>query len=281
MTYVIPRLPVALTIAGSDSGGGAGIQADLKTFSALGVFGTSAITAITAQNPQGVAAVQGVEPQLAAQQIAQVMDYFKVGAVKIGLLYSAEIIHAVAEALEQAIAQRNSGEEKLPVVVDPVMIATSGARLLKEDAVDALGKRIFPLASLITPNMDEAALLSGQQVNTDEHLAPAAEEIYRRYGVPVLVKGGHLKGNDEAIDALYEGKAAEYFAAPYLQQVDSHGAGCTLSSAIAVYLMRGFPLADAISEGKNYLHQALANSLPTGKGDTLNHAFAPLPLEML
>ncbi|MCZ6629031.1 MAG: bifunctional hydroxymethylpyrimidine kinase/phosphomethylpyrimidine kinase [SAR324 cluster bacterium] len=281
MTYVIPRLPVALTIAGSDSGGGAGIQADLKTFSALGVFGTSAITAITAQNPQGVAAVQGVEPQLAAQQIAQVMDYFKVGAVKIGLLYSAEIIHAVAEALEQAIAQRNSGEEKLPVVVDPVMIATSGARLLKEDAVDALGKRIFPLASLITPNMDEAALLSGQQVNTDEHLASAAEEIYRRYGVPVLVKGGHLKGNDEAIDALYEGKAAEYFAAPYLLQVDSHGAGCTLSSAIAVYLMRGFPLADAISEGKNYLHQALANSLPTGKGDTLNHAFAPLPLEML
>ncbi|MCZ6533816.1 MAG: bifunctional hydroxymethylpyrimidine kinase/phosphomethylpyrimidine kinase [SAR324 cluster bacterium] len=281
MTYVIPRLPVALTIAGSDSGGGAGIQADLKSFSALGVFGTSAITAITAQNPQGVAAVQGVEPQLAAQQIAQVMDYFKVGAVKIGLLYSAEIIHAVAEALEQAIAQRNSGEEKLPVVVDPVMIATSGARLLKEDAVDALGKRIFPLASLITPNMDEAALLSGQQVNTDEHLASAAEEIYRRYGVPVLVKGGHLKGNDEAIDALYEGKAAEYFAAPYLLQVDSHGAGCTLSSAIAVYLMRGFPLADAISEGKNYLHQALANSLPTGKGDTLNHAFAPLPLEML
>ncbi|MCZ6729701.1 MAG: bifunctional hydroxymethylpyrimidine kinase/phosphomethylpyrimidine kinase [SAR324 cluster bacterium] len=281
MTYVIPRLPVALTIAGSDSGGGAGIQADLKSFSALGVFGTSAITAITAQNPQGVAAVQGVEPQLAAQQIAQVMDYFKVGAVKIGLLYSAEIIHAVAEALEQAIAQRNSGEEKLPVVVDPVMIATSGDRLLKEDAVDALGKRIFPLASLITPNMDEAALLSGQQVNTDEHLASAAEEIYRRYGVPVLVKGGHLKGNDEAIDALYEGKAAEYFAAPYLQQVDSHGAGCTLSSAIAVYLMRGFPLADAISEGKNYLHQALANSLPTGKGDTLNHAFAPLPLEML
>ncbi|MCZ6557534.1 MAG: bifunctional hydroxymethylpyrimidine kinase/phosphomethylpyrimidine kinase, partial [SAR324 cluster bacterium] len=248
MTYVIPRLPVALTIAGSDSGGGAGIQADLKSFSALGVFGTSAITAITAKNPQGVAAVQGVEPQLAAQQIAQVMDYFKVGAVKIGLLYSAEIIHAVAEALEQAIAQRNSGEEKLPVVVDPVMIATSGARLLKEDAVDALGKRIFPLASLITPNMDEAALLSGQQVNTDEHLASAAEEIYRRYGVPVLVKGGHLKGNDEAIDALYEGKAAEYFAAPYLQQVDSHGAGCTLSSAIAVYLMRGFPLADAISE---------------------------------
>lgn len=281
MTYVIPRLPVALTIAGSDSGGGAGIQADLKTFSAMGVFGTTAITAITAQNPQGVAAVQGVEPQLAAQQIAQVMDYFKVGAVKIGLLYSAEIIHAVAEALEQAIAQRNSGEGKLPVVVDPVMIATSGARLLKEDAVDALGKRIFPLASLITPNMDEAALLSGQQVNTDEHLASAAEEIYRRYGVPVLVKGGHLKGNDEAIDALYEGKAAEYFAAPYLQQVDSHGAGCTLSSAIAVYLMRGFPLADAISEGKNYLHQALANSLPTGKGDTLNHAFAPLPLEML
>ncbi len=281
MALIAPRLPIALTIAGSDSGGGAGIQADLKTFAAMGVFGTTAITAVTAQNPDGVSAIQGVEPEIVAEQIRQVLAYFPVGAVKVGMLLSLEIIHTVADVLEQERGRADTGNGGNPLVVDPVMLATSGAKLLNDDAVEALCSRIFPLASLITPNMDEAALLAGQPVETDEHLAPAAEAIYGRFGVPVLVKGGHLKDSEEAVDVLYDGNTPEYFAAPYLRQVNAHGTGCTLSSAIAVYLMRGFPLGDAVSEGKNYLHQTLANSLPVGKNIILNHAFAPLPLEVL
>lgn len=276
-----PKLPIALTIAGSDSGGGAGIQADIKTFSALGAFGTSAITAVTAQNPDGVSAVQGIEPEIVAGQIHKVMEYFSVGGVKIGMLLSAEIVHAVAGALEELLHQGDSDSGGIPVVVDPVMVATSGAKLLQDDAVEALCARILPLASVITPNMDEAALLAGREVRVDEHLEPAAREIYKRYGVPVLVKGGHLKDSEEAVDVLYAGKAAEFFATPFLKQVNAQGTGCTLSSAITIYLIRGFPLEDAVSEGKNYTHRALGASLPANGGLVLNHAHAPLPLEMM
>ena len=276
-----PTLPVALTIAGSDSGGSAGIQADIKTFSALGAFGTSAVTAVTAQNPDGVSAVQGIEPKVVAGQIHKVMEYFSPSGVKIGMLLSAEIIHAVAGVLEELLDQGDSGSGGIPVVVDPVMVATSGVKLLQDDAVEALCTRILPLASLITPNMDEAALLAGREVRIDEHLEPAAREIYKRYGVPVLVKGGHLKDSEEAVDVLYAGKAAEFFATTYLKQVNAHGTGCTLSFAITIYLIRGFPLEDAVSEGKNYTHQALAGSLPANGGLVLNHAHTPLPLEMM
>ncbi len=275
-----PQVPIALTIAGSDSGGGAGIQADLKTFAALGMFGTTVVTAITAQNPDGVAAVQGVEPGLVAAQIRQVLTYFPVSVIKIGMLFSSEIVRAVAEALKESLP-READEPPVPVVVDPVMVASSGARLLNEDAVQALGELLLPTATLITPNMDEAAILSGLPVGNDEELEPAARAISERFGVPVLVKGGHLTGSEEAVDVLWAGGKAEFFASTYLQSVNTHGTGCTLSSAIACYLMRRFPLADAVSEGKHYLHRALAESVPAGSSLTLNHAFAPLPLEVL
>lgn len=277
----IARLPIALTIAGSDSGGGAGIQADLKTFSALGVFGTCAITAVTAQNPQGVSAIQGIDPEVVAGQIRQVLEFFPVCAVKIGMLMSVEIIEAVAETLETGLPPSPTGQGRIPVVLDPVMVATSGAKLLDENAMDALRARMLPLASLITPNMDEAALFSGLEVSSDAHLEPAARRIHELFQVPVLVKGGHLEGSEEAIDVFYDGGEPEFFATPYLKQVNAHGSGCTLSSAIAAYLLRGFPLADAISEGKNYVQQALAASLPAGKNLVMNHGHAPLPLEML
>ena len=284
MAGALHQVPIALTIAGSDSGGGAGIQADLKTFAALGIFGTSAITAVTAQNPEGVSAIQGIDAAIVKGQIRAVLDWFPVGAVKLGMLFSREIIEAVAEALSQGrgpeAVEAAVGEE-IPIVVDPVMIASSGARLLEEDALDALGRRIFPLASLITPNMAEAALLAEMKVEQPEHLEPAARAIFERFGVPVLVKGGHLEGSEEATDVLWDGSTAEFFGAPFLLAVDTHGSGCTLSSAIAAYLMRGYPLADAVSEGKRFLHQAMANALPIRKINALNHGFAPIPIEYI
>lgn len=273
------HMPIALTIAGSDSGGGAGIQADLKTFASLGVFGTSAITAITAQNPAGVSAIQGIDAPVVAAQIAAVMDYFPVGAVKIGMLFSEAIISAVAEALGPRLTPRDG--ERIPLVVDPVMVATSGAKLLNDDAIGALQEKVLPLASLLTPNMDEAALLAGMAVEREADLEPAALAIRQRYGVPVLVKGGHLKGAERAVDVLWDGRDWQRFDAPFLERVNTHGTGCTLSSAIAVFLMRGHGqgLAAAVGAAKNYLQQALAHSLPDGRGTALNHGVAPLPLQ--
>ncbi len=281
MAFPPPQIPIALTIAGSDSGGGAGIQADLKTFTTLGVFGTSAITAITAQNPDGVSAIQAIDPEIVAAQVRQVAGFFPVRAIKIGMLHSAETVSAVAEVLEQVLPSLREELEHVPVVIDPVMVATSGARLLQDNAVDALCERLLPLASVITPNMDEAALLSGLPVETAEHLEPAAAAIGKRLGVPVLVKGGHLQGSEEAVDVLWAEGKTEFFGAPFLLQVNPHGTGCTLSSAIAVYLLRGYPLPDAVSEAKHYLHKALSESLPAGSRLTLNHAHTPLPLEVL
>ncbi len=281
MTMKNPGLPIALTIAGSDSGGGAGIQADLKTFSALGVFGTTAITAITAQNPAGVTAIQGIEPDVVAAQIKTVMEYFPVGAVKMGMLFTTEIITAVADALEELLNEGGGAPAGIPVVVDPVMVATSGAKLLNDDAIGALCGRILPLASLITPNLDEAALLAGIPVKESGDLEPAARAIQARFGVPVLVKGGHLPESETAVDILWDGREQHRFDSPFQSRVDTHGTGCTLSSGIAVFLMRGLPLAEAVALGKDYLNQALAKSLPAGRGTTLNHAFSPRPLEVV
>jgi hydroxymethylpyrimidine/phosphomethylpyrimidine kinase len=282
MAFSYTSLPVALTIAGSDSGGGAGIQADLKTFSALAVYGTSAITAITAQNPDGVRDIQGIAPKTVAAQIRAVWDYFEVGAAKTGMLYSAEIIHAVADELERGPSPRPAGgaPERLPLVVDPVMVATSGARLLQEDAVRALCERILPLAAVITPNMAEAALLAEMEVRLPEHLEPAARALHARFKVPALVKGGHLQGSEEAVDCLFDGTNVEFFADRFLLGVDSHGTGCTLSAAIAVYLLRQLPLGDAVAQAKVYLQTALSNSLPVGKRQAMNHGFQPLPMTM-
>ncbi|HEX7927671.1 MAG TPA: bifunctional hydroxymethylpyrimidine kinase/phosphomethylpyrimidine kinase, partial [bacterium] len=220
------QLPVMLTIAGSDSGGGAGIQADVKTFAALGTFGTTAITAITAQNPDGVTDIQGIAPRTVAAQIKAVADYFEIGAAKTGMLFSSDIIHAVADALEQ-ISHKAAARRPVKLVVDPVMVATSGARLLKEDAIQALCDRILPLAAVVTPNMSEAALLAGMDVSTREHLEPAARALHRRFKVPILVKGGHLKGSDEAVDCLFDGAAVKFFSDRFLAGINAHGTGCT------------------------------------------------------
>jgi len=277
MTSTTAQVPFALTIAGSDSGGGAGIQADLKTFAALGVFGTSAITAITAQNPDGVSAIQGIDAPVVAAQIEQVCGYFPVGAAKTGMLFSSEIIFAVAEALDR-IGIGGPGQGPFPLVADPVMVATSGAKLLKDDAIEVLGQRILRRASLLTPNLDEAALLTGRPVRDRADQETSARDLFRRFGVPVLVKGGHLKEGSEAADLFFDGVSARIFTAPFLTSVHAHGTGCTLSAAIAAFLAQGVPLTEAVERAKRYLHCALEASLPAGRGKALNHAFAPRPL---
>jgi hydroxymethylpyrimidine/phosphomethylpyrimidine kinase len=281
--FTYAYLPVMLTIAGSDSGGGAGIQADLKTFAALGTYGTSAITAITAQNPEGVTAIQGIEPAVVGAQIDAVGGYFSVGAAKTGMLFSTEIIEAVAAAYPRlrTSAQSPQGARVPPLVVDPVMVATSGAKLLNDDAIGALRERILPLATLVTPNMDEAALLSGREVTREEHLEPAARAIHDRFGVPVLVKGGHLPNAEEVLDTLFDGADLYVYRAPRMAGVNTHGTGCTLAAAIAVYLMRGYGVLDAVNEGREYLTRTFANAIPVGSAVALNHNFAPLPLERL
>ena len=261
--------PVLLTIAGSDSGGGAGIQADLKTFAALGGYGTSALTAITAQNPDGVSAIQGIEPQIVAEQIRQVGRYFSISAAKTGMLFSAAIIHAVADALGEL-------GRRPPVVVDPVMVATSGAKLLQDDAVAALSTRILPIAAVITPNMDEAALLLGKPLANRADLEMAARALQAKYGAAALVKGGHLQGSAEAVDCLYDGHTVHWYAAPFLAGVNAHGTGCTLSASIAAGLGSGLPLPEAVGRAKTYLHQGLAQSVRVGAARVINHGHAPV-----
>ncbi len=259
-----------LTIAGSDSGGGAGIQADLKTFAALGGYGTSALTAITAQNPDGVTAIQGIDPAIVAEQIRQVGRYFPVAAVKTGMLFSAAIVAATAEALAELPGRP-------PLVVDPVMVATSGAKLLQDDAIAALCERILPRAALVTPNMDEAALLLGRKLTSRADLEPAARTLQDRFGTAVLVKGGHLTGSTEAADCLCsrdaDGNVAiTWYSQPFVQGVNAHGTGCTLSAAIAAYLGHGVPLVDAVGRARDYLHAGLINAVRAGKARAINHA---------
>jgi len=260
--------PVLLTVAGSDSGGGAGIEADLKTFAALGAYGTAAITAVTAQNPAGVAALQAIEPALVAEQIRRVAAYFPIAGVKTGMLLSAAIVNAVADALTEM-------PRRPPLVVDPVLAATSGAQLLQDDALAALCGRILPLASLITPNLDEAGRLLDRQLAGRDEMEPAARALHARLGTAVLVKGGHLKEGDAA-DCLFDGQALHWFVHPFVRGVNTHGTGCTLSAAIAVGLGRGWPLAEAVSRGRTYLQSALAEAVRAGPERFLNHAHAPV-----
>lgn len=283
MVFNYGSLPVLLTIAGSDSGGGAGIQADLKTFSALGAYGTSAITAITAQNPEAVTDIQAIEPDVVAAQIAALGDYFEIGAAKTGMLFSTGVIEAVANAYPslRTAPQSPRGAGAPPLVVDPVMVAASGAKLLSDDAIDALEKKILPLATLITPNMDEAAILADRKVKRARDLEPAARAIYDRFGVPVLVKGGHLTGAKNVVDLFFDGNDVQAFRGLYMSGINTHGSGCTLSAAIAVYLMRGLPVVDAVAEGRVYLRQTLSSGLPVGRAVVLNHQFAPVPMEMI
>ena len=242
-------IPVALTVAGSDSGGGAGIQADLKTFHSLGVFGTSAITCITAQNPSRVSSVQPVKPRIVAEQMERVLEAFPVRAAKTGMLYDAAIIKTVAGIFRRQ-RLRN-------LVVDPVMIATSGAVLLKRTAVAALETELLPLAAVVTPNLAEAEALTGRKLRTLTEVRGAARELAEKFGVPVLVKGGHLPGMARAVDVLYDGQRIVEFSAPVVRAARPHGAGCTFSAAIAAHLARGFSLAESIRRAKVCVTRAI------------------------
>ncbi len=256
--------PVVLTIAGSDSGGGAGIQADLKTFSALGTFGTSAITCITAQNPRAVTAIQPLEPDLVDKQIKAVCEAFPVAAAKTGMLYSAAIIRVVAA---------DDVRQGIPIlVVDPVMVSASGARLLKEDAIDALCKELLPQARVVTPNLLEAEILCGHPIRNADELRAAAAEIGDRFDVACVVKGGHLPG-DEIVDVLYDEGEEFVFAAPRVQAPESHGAGCAFSAAVTALLGRGELLSDAVARAKDYVGHALRCADITGNHRPLNFSW--------
>lgn len=267
------RYPRVLTIAGSDSGGGAGIQADLKTFAALGTYGMSAITALTAQNTTGVRAIHAAPPEFLAAQIDAVAEDIGVDAAKIGMLHSAEIVACVAAAIDRhALA---------PVVLDPVMVATSGARLIDVPAVSAIVDELFPRTALVTPNLDEAALLVGFAIDDEAGLARAAERLIAMGARAVLLKGGHLRGT-EVVDLLRSADGSEQvWRAPRIASRNLHGTGCTLSAAIAARLALGDALPAAIVAARGYVRGAIAAgaAATTGRGHgPLNHAWSPLPL---
>lgn len=256
------RLPVALTIAGSDSDGGAGIQADLKTFAALGVHGASAITCVTAQNPKGVLGIQACQPRIVRQQLEAIWAELPPAAVKTGMLYSREIIRTVATFLKRP--------QRPPLVVDPVMIATSGKRLLQRDAMNALIEELLPLAALVTPNLDEAAILAGGTVRTVEEMRAAAREIRRRSGCAALVKGGHLAGGREAVDIFFDGKDELLLTAPRVKGVRTHGTGCAYSAAITAHLALGLELSTSVVRAKQFISRAIAGSRRAGRHWVLN-----------
>ena len=260
-------LPIAVTIAGSDSSGGAGIQADIKTFSALGVYGASVITALTAQNTRGVAAIHDVPPAFVTLEIDAVYSDLAVAATKIGMLSRAETVVAVADGLRRWQARH--------IVLDPVMIATSGAELSSPDAVEALKLLLFPLADLVTPNLNEAAALLGEDVASDESAMARQGEKLARFGAgAVLVKGGHA-GGAESIDVLVDGSGVARFAAPRIATENTHGTGCTFSSAIAAHLAKGLDLRESVRGAKLYLTDAIAaaDRLKIGSGHGPVHHF--------
>ncbi|WP_119964967.1 bifunctional hydroxymethylpyrimidine kinase/phosphomethylpyrimidine kinase [Simplicispira lacusdiani] len=266
-----PRYARVLSIAGSDSGGGAGIQADLKTFSALGCYGMTAITAITAQNTLGVRAIHGVPPEILQAQIDAVVEDIGVDAVKIGMLHAPEVVHVVADAIRR---------HRLPhVVLDPVMVATSGDRLTTGETVQALVGELFPLAELVTPNLDEAALLLGHPIEGTEALDDAARGLLALGARAALLKGGHLPG-DDVVDVLAQaGGALTHLRSERIATHNGHGTGCTLSSAIAAHLALGLPLAQAVARARAYILGAIqaGAAVRTGHGHgPLNHGYAPV-----
>jgi hydroxymethylpyrimidine/phosphomethylpyrimidine kinase len=250
-------LKKALTIAGSDTCGGAGIQADLKSFSANGVYGMSVITAITVQNTQGVFGIQDVNPEIISKQIEAIFDDIEVDAVKIGMVSKMESIKAIAETLKKI--------DKLPpVVLDPVMVSKSGFKLLSEDAKETLIKELFPLATIITPNIPEAEEILGYKINDFEDMYKAAKDLKELGPKYVLVKGGHLKG--DAIDSLFDGERLISFKEERINTKNTHGTGCTLSSAIAANIAKEMSIVDAVNEAKKYITIAIEHSIELGKG---------------
>ena len=257
-------MKTALTIAGSDSSGGAGIQADIKTMTANGVFATCAVTALTAQNTTGVTDILESTPHFLAEQLDAVFTDIVPDAVKIGMVSSAELIAVIAEKLRQYGAER--------VVVDPVMVATSGAKLLRDDAIQALTSQLLPLATVLTPNIPEAEILSGLTITDAAGMEAAARTISQRYGCAVLCKGGHQI--NDADDMLWRSGCGKWFRGKRIANPNTHGTGCTLSSAIAANLAKGYDLDRSVERAKAYISGALAAMLDLGRGSgPMNHMF--------
>lgn len=270
-----PSYPRVLSIAGSDSGGGAGIQADLKTFAALGCYGMTAITALTAQNTRGVSAIHDVTPAFLKAQIQAVVEDIGVDAVKLGMLPTPEIVEVVAWAIDHYRLTN--------VVLDTVMVASSGQRLTAATTAAALVRKLFPRCTLVTPNLDEAALLIGRAIDGADAMEGAAEELLALGAHAVLLKGGHLHG-DALVDVLVarDSKSARRFVSPRIATRNLHGTGCTLSSAVAANLALGHALAEAVERARTYVSEAIAAGADIGTGTgshgPLNHGFAPVPM---
>ncbi len=254
----------ALTIAGSDSSGGAGIQADIKTMTANGVFAMSAVTALTAQNTTGVKDIMEVSPAFLKEQLDCVFTDIRPDAIKIGMVSSSELIRAIADKLKEYRAEN--------IVVDPVMVATSGARLISEEAVETLKECLLPEADILTPNIPEAEVLSGMRICTEEDMICAGQKISETYHLAVLVKGGHQL--NDANDLLCQGGVCRWFYGKRIDNPNTHGTGCTLSSAIASNLAKGFSMEESVERAKTYISGALGAMLDLGKGSgPMNHAF--------
>jgi hydroxymethylpyrimidine/phosphomethylpyrimidine kinase len=256
-------LPVALTIAGSDSSAGAGLQADLKTFSALGVYGLTTVTCVVAETPGAVSKIEPVSVDLVREQIEVLLRGFPVAAIKTGMLFSSDIIAEVARALSQ--------HRSTPVVIDPVMVATSGDPLLQGDAVQIYEQELFPLAALITPNLHEASRLAGNAIVDLPGMREAGDLLRNKYGVPVLLKGGHLTG-ENAVDLLFHDRGVTEFSAPFCRGVTTHGTGCTYSAAITAGLANGLGLEEAIRRAKHFVTAAIAQHHAWGPLHALNHS---------
>ncbi len=255
---LIEKPPVALTIAGSDSSGGAGIQADLKTFHALGVYGMSAITALTAQNTQGVTGIFPVDAEFVTRQVATTVRDIPPDAVKTGMLANRAVVAAVAEAAER--------HRFRALIVDPVMVATTGALLLEPDAVEAIRERLLPWATLLTPNAPEAGTLLGRAIESTNQLASAARVLVEDLGArAVLVKGGDLSGND-LVDVFYDGERLELFRSPRIRTNSTHGSGCALASAVAAYVARGNGLLEAVRRARQWVRRGIETAPPLGQG---------------
>src|SRR5262245_7543023 len=271
--HIGTTVPIALTIAGSDCSAGAGIQADLKTFTVLGIYGLTAVTCIVAEVPGKVSRIEALTAAMVREQIEVLLKNFRVGAIKTGLLCSAEIVCAVAQAIqhnEERVARL------IPLVVDPVMIATSGDNLLEPEAVESYKSKLFPLATVITPNLDEAGFLLQTTLKDRKQMQNAAKTLAKKYNVSTLLKGGHLRG-DNAIDLLFHHGELKEFSAPFKRGVETHGTGCTYSAAITAGLASGLSLEEAIERGKKFVTESIKRrfrwtSKTGGVLDALRHS---------